>query len=368
MTKSGAVHLASMLTIQRTPEQLLEFLPGGKSLILPDTANCKSIIWFPNDNLPPIAAELLEKAQAMNENKAHIYSDDEDLDNSQEFADATSQAHTAPTYKIDTITQRELQNERNTKYTRLTKRVRMEALHDEGVRDTDLWITTLRMMNISRILLWDSNDTNMDTTPEKEQGQQEDEEMDKPMPATVSAEEIAHHPETPEAPSTPEPLVDIQVIEPEPESEPAPVGPFHPGTETFETNFPILHSSLTARIESAMIKAAKEAAKNGPYLSPSPIQPPRSVKGNTRTTTGPRALRKEKEIWRLGVPLEIWRMIIASAVGADGILDLEQQTQIMRYATDWKTLKDEMDITGLEDHQQIWRILEKNSCFIYSPL
>ncbi|KAF7594334.1 hypothetical protein BBP40_009569 [Aspergillus hancockii] len=365
MTKSGTIHLASMLSMQRTPAQLLKFLPSGKSLILPETANCKSIIWVPNDNLPPIATELLEKAQAINEIKVHIESDDETSNETQGLAGPTSQTNTAPVHKIDTATQRELQNEQTTKYTRLTKRVRMEALQEEGVYNTDLWIATLRMMNISRILLWDGKDDNNTVpAPEKEQDQHETEDIDKPEPDTISTEDIAH-PEAPGPPRTPEPPVDIQVIEPESEPEPVLMGPFHPGADAFETNFPVLHSSLTTRIESAVAKEAEEAAKNDPSPSPSPA---RSGKGNVRTTAGLRGPRKEKETWRFGFTFEVWRMIIADAVGADGILDLEQQIQIMRYATNRKTLEDEMNITGLEDHQQIWRILEKNNCFTYSPL
>ncbi|KAE8355399.1 hypothetical protein BDV28DRAFT_155429 [Aspergillus coremiiformis] len=372
MAKSGTVHLASMLCMQRSSEQLLKFLPGGKSLTLPETAHRKSIIWLPNENLPQIANELLEKAEAINENKALLDSGDEipnDGDD-QGLVDATTQANAESSHKIDTAAQRKLQNKKNTEYTRLTKRVRMEALNEEGVRDTDLWITALRMMTISRILLWEGKDCTVDGS-EKEQDQQEDEDRDESNPSALHIEDITRHMEDFEitkhssSPEPPSPPVEIPV------TEPAPRGPFHPGTETFEANFPVLQSSITEGVETTITRwEADPIVATGNYLFPPciPTQPARSRKGNARIVSGTRVIRKEKETWRFGFTFEIWRRIIASAVGAEGILDLKQQTQIMRYAADRKTLKDEMDITGLEDHQQIWRILEKNNCFIYSPL
>ncbi|RAQ48222.1 leucine rich repeat protein [Aspergillus flavus] len=370
MAKSGTVHLASMLSMQRTSDQLLKFLPGGKSPALPETANSKSIIWLPNDTLPQVASEFLGKAEAINEIKTNIDSDD-DLSNDDEAQGPVStiaQTNAEPNQKIDTAAQRELQNKKNTAYARLTKRVRMEALHDEGVHGTDLWITALRMMNVSRILLWQGKESSV-CSPNKEQGQQEDDDRDDPYPSAVHIEDItqqfddletAEHPSSSESPSSP---VEIHITEPDR------MGPFHPGTDSFDANFPILHPSNTENADTSLTRNDEEqhivAARN--ELSASP-QPARSGKGNSRTTYGSRALRKEKETWRFGFTLEIWRRIIADAAGAEGILDLEQQTQIMRYATDSKTLEDEMGITGLEDHQQIWRILEKNNCFVYSPL
>ncbi|KAE8409452.1 hypothetical protein BDV37DRAFT_77074 [Aspergillus pseudonomiae] len=375
MAKSGTVHLASMLSMQRTSEQLMKFLPGGKSLVLPETAHNKSIVWLPNDTIPQIASEFLEKAEVINEIKVHIDSDSElsNDDSDQGLVSTITEMNAEPNHKIDTAAQRELQNKKNTAYVRLTKRVRMEALHDEGVRGTDLWITALRMMNVSRILLWQGKDS-IAGSPHKEQDQQgeeeddDDDDRDNPSPSAVHIEDIAQRFEkleatdSPESPSSP---VEIHVTEPDC------MGPFYPGTDSFNANFPILHSSITTAesVETAFTRSDEEehivTARN--KLSPSP-QPARSGKGSTRATSGSRVPRKEKETWRFGFTLEIWRRIIAGAVGAEGILDLEQQAQIMRYATDRKTLKDEMGITGLEDHQQIWRILEKNNCFVYSPL
>ncbi|KAB8229778.1 uncharacterized protein BDW43DRAFT_321816 [Aspergillus alliaceus] len=368
MAKSGTVHLASMLSMQRTSEQLLKFLPGGKSLTLPETAHCKSIIWLPNENLPQMASDFLGKAEAINEIKAHIDSDDELSNDSddQRYDAAIAEEIADPSHKIDTAAQRELQNKKNIEYARLTKRIRMEALHDEGVRDTDLWITALRMMNVSRIILWKSKNCRVGAL-EKEQDQQEDENKDEHNSSTVHIEDVTQRVEDieiTEHSSFPEPSfppIEFQV------TEPAPIGPFHPGTDKFESDFPMLQPSTTDNIETEITGRDAEpvvATTNDLPSSQTSIQ----GKGNIRSVHGPRVPRKENETWRFGFTFEIWRRIIAGAVSADGILDLTQQTQIMRYATDQKTLKDEMDITGLEHHQQVWRILEKNNCFIYSPL
>ncbi|KAE8379978.1 hypothetical protein BDV26DRAFT_303307 [Aspergillus bertholletiae] len=362
MAKSGTVHLASMLSMQRTSDQLLKFLPGGKSLVLPETAHSKSIVWLPNDTFPQVASEFLKQAEAINEINFPIGSDDNLPNDDEDQGLVTYIALTSaePSHKVDTAAQRELQNRKNTTYARLTKRVRMEALHD-GVRGTDLWITALRMMNVSRILLWQGKNSSAVGSLDKEQGTQEDD----PVPSVVHIEDITQQFEDlektghPSPPGSSSPPVEIHIT-----------GPFHPGTESFDLNFPTLKSSTTESVEAPVTKNEdeKHVTAAGNELFPS-LQPIRSGKGNiTRNAAGPRALRKEKETWRFGLPLEIWRRIIADAVGAEGILGLEQQTQIMRYATDRKTLKGEMGITGLEDHQQIWRILEKNNCFVYSPL
>ncbi|KAA8649737.1 hypothetical protein EYZ11_009638 [Aspergillus tanneri] len=355
ITNGGAVHLASMLEIQRTPEQLLAFLPAGKILALPDTAqSCKGIIWKENGNLVPYAKRLLEVAEVVRDYKAISNSDEESLDGEEDLDGTNGQNndHHHNNHKMDTIMQWKMQNKTDIEFTRLAKRVRMEALKTEGIHSMDIWITALRMILVSRALLLEDKDRMGDTPSEDETLPAEVEEE----PSEESAEEMLV-----------EEPVDNDIAEPFSDPvEPAelnmlhmPSGPFHPAAESFEADFPALQSVSNGKNE-----VAPETKCNSPLFPP--VQATRSGKGHPRATGGTRS--PCKNMWRYGLPFELWRRIIADAVGAHDILDLQQQERIMRYASDWNTFSYEMTITGAEHHQQIWKILETVNCFTYSPL
>ncbi|KAE8148249.1 hypothetical protein BDV25DRAFT_141964 [Aspergillus avenaceus] len=369
MKKSGAVHLASMLSMQRTPDQLLEYLPSGKILSLPETNHCKSIIWLPNNDLPPYVTEFLEKSPVIDDRKFQIESDDEAVNDDSSVVEL---ATTETIYKSDNTAQRRLQKKNSIAYARLTKRVRMESLREDGWHSSDIWMAALKMMNISRVLLVEGENSSIETTDKEqgESGQRGREKGDGSISQHI--EYITRRIREWEALEHTNP--DSFVI---PRNEPAPMYPFQRGTNSYETNFPSLQSiSASNSLDVLEFKPEKRLTptpvKDQSSRFPSPQQAypiTRSGKGNNpRTNSGLRASRKGKEAWRFNLPFDIWRGIIAHAAEAEGILDLEQQNQLIRYATDSKSLDDEMEIRGHVAHQQIWRILDKNNCFTYSPL
>ncbi|GES61111.1 leucine rich repeat protein [Aspergillus terreus] len=363
MTSSSAVQLASMLVIQRTQEHLLSFLPGGKAVTLPDAVyECKSLVWKPNDGLTPHAKRLLEVAAAIGDLQGGSASEDEQSDDADDNYGETN-----------TIAQRKLQKKMDLEYTRLTKRVRMEALKVEGLHSMELWATSLKMMVISRALLLDDKDRAVDEPSDKSLTG-DHEETTEAIKESVEAhvdESVQNHMQNN---STLE-IVTRQSPPPYCVQSPS-LGPFQPGSDIFEEHFPALqapviqptsngnHQAVSVHEKEIPIQE-KEATPSASSLSPSK-DTAKSGKGSPRASNGNKLFHKKH--WRFGLPLELWRRVIAEAVGADGILDVQQQVQIMRYASDWNSVEYEMTITGAEDHQQIWKILETVNCFTYSPL
>ena len=62
---------------------------------------------------------------------------------------------------------------------------------------------------------------------------------------------------------------------------------------------------------------------------------------------------------------DIWRRIIATAAGADGIMSEAQQLSMLRWAWDRNTLSRESESLGLKDSAQIWKVLEATGCLAY---
>ncbi|PLB50143.1 hypothetical protein P170DRAFT_445518 [Aspergillus steynii IBT 23096] len=366
LTAGSTVHLSSMLEIQRTPDQLLEFLPTtAKTLALPEEAKeCKGIIWLPNYDLGDIAYQLLYLSESIHDLKD--MSDPEEADDEADDEDDTQSSSDQPAArKMGTLEMRKMQSKRGVDLSRLNKRVRMEALKKEGVHSFDIWITALRMMLVSRALLLEDMDRPCDTPVEEEVDTQvEHEEPEKPAPEPPKRviHDLSEDARVEQLRNLPHPPQDVSRINP---------GPFFPGTEEFFANFPALRPVPIIQIDTAEDGSNSEAtndsetAANKDGFSSTGGPGHRSGKPNARFIA---AREPEKTQWRYGLPLALWRRIIADAVGANQVLDEEQQERIMRYASDWKALGYEMTITGAEDHQQIWKFLETVHCFTYSCL
>ncbi|KAF9885199.1 hypothetical protein FE257_000650 [Aspergillus nanangensis] len=356
MTNGSACHLASMLSFQRTSEQLLDFLPSGKTATLPDTTpESKSIIWKPNDGLMPHTKRLLEMAEILTDAKAESLSDDDEVEN---------EGPGESNGEFDPIAQRKLQKKMDVEYTRLTKRVRMEALKLGGVHSMDTWVIALKMMTTSRALLLEDKDRAAEPSPGAGVIDAPS-EFTQALAHSHSTQDLVHDkPQWWQGYNNNNNHDIPQIVVGE---YPGPykfvemafmaAPPICPGSEQFDKNFPALQPVSDA--------AAHEAKGNSNPGAESSSH--KAGKGTTRASlTAHKPFRKTT--WRFGLPLEFWRRIIAEAVGADGILDPQQQMQIIRYATDWNSVSYEMTIVGAEDHQQIWKFLETVNCFTYSPL
>ncbi|RAH47165.1 uncharacterized protein BO95DRAFT_359630 [Aspergillus brunneoviolaceus CBS 621.78] len=336
MTSHSAIQLIPMLDIQRAPESMLNFLPVlGKATVLPESAaSCKSIIWRPNDKLAPHVLRMIEVAEALQhlrESKA---------------SDASSET----SQDIDSATQQKLQSKLRTEFTRVCKRVRLEVIRADGMHSSTIWSTALRMMLVSRALLLEDRDRPIDC-------EENDilERMPIPRPTEGRVVSFPMDPDSDDSSSGEPTYYHVENA--------APSGPFHPSAVSFDLQFPNLPSTAPGpppalRIPSGDLSDTNQTTRR----VPPPSQP-------AATATRRRAVRDPgKQEWRYDMPFKVWRRIIAEAVGADGILDLEQQTRIMHYASDWDVVAYGVQIKGTEVHQQLWKFLESVGCFTYSPL
>ncbi|KAL2869849.1 uncharacterized protein BJX67DRAFT_347102 [Aspergillus lucknowensis] len=328
LTTRSAIHLSHMIAIQKASEHLITFLPPGKASAIPEAAqNDKSLIWQPNDELATFAKRLLEVTESIREFKSKAESDSEAFTNSEDA-------------------QRKLQSKLVIEYTRLTKRVRIETMKLEGVHSSDIAITALKMMVVSRALLLEDKDRPIEELPEDETENSSVETAEEEEQPTRNSSPVGYQPQTfftfPDSFS---------------------LGPFHPDGATFDEEFPALQ---TAHESKSPTKRGVLGVKGSLESSSGPSQPIRSGKGIPRNSSVAQKARKQE--WRFSLPFELWRRIIAGALDADGILDHDQQTRIIRYASDWDAVAYELTIKGAEDHQQIWKFLETVGCFTYTPL
>lgn len=377
---SSAVHLSRMLATQRASEQLLEFLPPGKASAIPRSARGdRSIIWKPNDGFTTYAKRLLDVTEVIRGYKARAQGDSEG--NRSDDEDSTDEA-----------AKRKSQSKLELDHTRLTKRVRIESLKQEGLHASEIATVALKMMVVSRALLLEDRDRAV--------GASEDEAADEELPIAEEYAEKEQEPERMEEEGHTEEELTVEHSPSSVEFHPLPQytistafsssfskGRFHPGTELFDEEFPALQPVYRG---SATPKAATPEPENKGCLEPNfpfdatpecsgfgagnasghefnSVQTvrPTGGKGNPRASVSQKG---RKSSWRFGFPFNIWRRIISHAVGANCILDQEQQARILHYASDWDSVAYELTIKGAEDHQQIWKFLDTVRCFTYTPL
>ncbi|KAL3492379.1 hypothetical protein BJX62DRAFT_236199 [Aspergillus germanicus] len=344
LTMSSAIHLSHMLAIQRSSEQLLNFLPPSKASDIPEAAQSdKCIIWKPSKSIPTFATRLLEVTESVREFKSKAESKSE--------VEASSD---------DEDTQRKMQSKMMLDYTRLTKRVRLESLKVEGIHCSHIAIIALKMLVISRTLLLEDKDRPVQEPTEEETAPAEQEAEEEELEKEVQPEkETVIYP----APTFYPPANTFFELAPQ-----FSLGPFDRANAMFDEDFPALMKPTPRKLHPIKeeteqeVKECEESAESSPSASPSPNQPGRSGRGSSRSN------RRRKQEWRFGLSFEIWRRIIADAVGADGILDIEQQTRVIQYASDWKAVAFGQTIKGFETHQQVWKFLETVGCFTYTPL
>ncbi|KAJ9239386.1 hypothetical protein DTO271D3_5765 [Paecilomyces variotii] len=344
MTNASAVHLSTMLSIHRPAEHLLSYLPGGKALVLPDTAtHCKGIIWLPNKDLGPLGHKLLDMAERFRDMASDIDSDEEYAEEYNTPSKITGYDEPlttdSPSYDDGIRRQRQMRNKMSIEYSRLAKRVRIEVLQAEGVHSADIWSVTLKMMVICRALLLDDKDRHADaSTGDGHQPEKQSEEKGK---GTLEIREPAAS------------VTAADIVR----------GRYTSHSNDFASEFPALPTSKP----NSTVETPKRSRNDRHSTPPSQNQATHASTPHVRNSPAVSS-SSGKVSWRFGLPIEVWRMIISEAVGANGILDREQQLRVMRYASDWNALAYELTITGAAEHQQIWKFIDTVNCFTYNPL
>ncbi|EFQ97400.1 leucine rich repeat protein [Nannizzia gypsea CBS 118893] len=69
--------------------------------------------------------------------------------------------------------------------------------------------------------------------------------------------------------------------------------------------------------------------------------------------------------YRFGLPIYVWRDILAMAFDELDILGREQQVRVVEYASDWTGIDQQIALRGGRESEQIWRILNTVDCLVY---
>ena len=152
MTTGAAVHLASMILAHRGPEQLLPYLPGGKTPSLPDTEDrCNGLLWLPNDHMSDLGHKMLDSAETLRGFTSEMNPEEDQLHREGKLPRDLEGVNL-----VDLMEQRRQHTKLNTEFTRIAKRARLEALRTEGVHAAQMWSAALRMIVVARTVLLDS--------------------------------------------------------------------------------------------------------------------------------------------------------------------------------------------------------------------
>ncbi|PLN84709.1 leucine rich repeat protein [Aspergillus taichungensis] len=336
LSSASAIHFESILAMQQTPEHLLAFLPQGKAVTVPEAENGNkgSVIWLPNDGLSDHARRLLEVSEAISRlNHTSSPSDTSDFD-------ATSEG----SEDGDADAEQKQRDKLKVEHERLSKRVRLDALLKEGVNGSELWSRTLLMLSVSRALLLEDKDRVVENTPGETSPSEETGEASEAREQPRESGEEEQHLETQNSSGDVSSQNDLNRA---PKAVPQESEDQGSKTESSEGD---------SNDESNEGSAGKITQSSPQFKESRP-------KNANRRKSAPRPAQKEE--WRYGISLDLWRQIIAEAISADGILSTVQQVRIIRHASDWDCLKQEISIGGAQNHQQIWKYLETVGCFTY---
>lgn len=351
LTDASVVLLATLVTMHRTPEQLLYFLPSGKSMAIPDKAGCcNGLFWLPNQNIRSLGRQLLEMAEKM---RSMVV--DADIDGM-----TSPQSPLALHIPLSTndVKQRQSLKKHQVDYARLLKRVRLDSLREDGVHSVEIWSVALRMMLMSRALLLED----IDRQASKTQGTSDDHGVnDQSMIATPSTRA-----------ATPEGIVEYEDRENLSEITSTKISDNFGSSQQliagFNPNFSRSDvSNLLPNHEYTTPVLKRDVALSTPQMTRTTGSGTSGRTHQSGCSMNHLGTQQQKSNWRFCLPVSIWRRIIADAVGADGILTHEQQLRVIHYAVDWNSIEHHLAIKGYPDHQQIWKILDSVSCLTYSP-
>lgn len=352
LTNACAFHLSVILLAHRLPEALLAFLPHGKH-VAPTQGGyddqCHGVIYLPNEKLERQGRRLIELAEINRQEVIETESAESDSDGS--LSRETTSGTAIPGHYSPYVNwgrergtkRREMRKQHQTNLERSKKLLLLDVLKADGLHSADIWSVAFRMMVVSRaILLQDESRSVKESVEISEEGEASKETL--PVEGSkvpISSKEPSGHHEKSNPPQT-----------------------FAPGRDDFEINFPAIRSS--GPVPSAPAKPTVDpstpetTARHGKKKSHSNVHGRSAPAGQSTTSTG--------ELGRFGLPMEVWRVIIADAVGANGILSKEQQMTVMRYASEWNALDQEISVQGAAENQQIWKILETVGCLAYTSM
>ncbi|OJD15927.1 hypothetical protein AJ78_03870 [Emergomyces pasteurianus Ep9510] len=340
-TNACAFHLWTLVLSHRQPNTLLEFLPPSKSVgPLEQTNPTNGIVYTPNEKLSVLGRRLLELGNEFRmQNYETDAEDTEPYGFDKEFGES------------DITKRRELHKKSQIEMDRVKNRLLLDVLKTDGIRITGIWNAALRMMRAARAILLDDG-----TRPMKPTATIDDRNL---IELHTANEGLTH-----------EYLTDDCLTDEYPKNEYIKnrysfLSPLLQQGEGFLEDFPTIQETLEGHNREGLNLSWEQGLQGG---------------GNTTSRRMPRN-RKDSVVGaknvllkfegkgdtgRFGVPMDIWRRIIADAVGASEFLTVEQQFSVLWYASDWQAIKQELRISGGKEFEQIWKILSSMGCLSYA--
>ncbi|KAK2757650.1 hypothetical protein FQN54_004619 [Arachnomyces sp. PD_36] len=354
LTNECAFHLSIILLSHRLPEALLAFLPPGKS-VAPvqdgDENPCKGIVYLPNEKFERLGRRLIELAEINRQEVIETESGESDLDDSSSQAGelgTSTPGHYSPYVNWGRergTKRREMRKHHQTHLERSKKLILLDILKAEGPHRCEIWSVAFKMMVVARAILLEDK-----FRPVKDSGEppEEDKAQNENVPGIPKEPALLHEP----LPQRFNPSSAPQL--------------FAPGMDDFDINFPTIQGSTAAT--STQVKPTVDPCTPERTINHGRKKSHNHNHGHGRSALGVTGNATAPEVGRFGLPMEVWCEIIADAVGARGILNKAQQMGIIKYATDWNALDQEIAVQGAAVNQQVWRILENVHCLAYTSM
>lgn len=151
LTKTAAIHLSSMLSIQMARAHLRRFLPVSHPVLLPEEARhaCRSIIWLPNPTLRWQMREFLECATTLGLPAPPPFPFSSGIKSADVFNLPSTLC--SPKVNLKSSAGRKQLPDRD-RYKRFQKNTAIEALQEEGANASELWTTALNMLRLRTII------------------------------------------------------------------------------------------------------------------------------------------------------------------------------------------------------------------------
>ena len=322
---ASALYLSYIIVQHHDPHVLGTRVPAAKAgqsaqqLAAYDSQpQCRGIIYCPNESLENSAIRVLSLAEKVRDKFTIGDGDNRNANMSTQGAQAEVRSGDRRSSQpaIDTSQESLLQD-----LDRARSRIQTTCIENSGPAFNDLWITALKMLMLSRLI-----------QPQKAK-------------KLGSLEKPSHLPTI-----RPKQLV-VRTLELT--ASPAVKKPNPWGT-------PLTPKSTNTNLSNQQ-RQVKGRKKNSIDL------PPKMT--DTLRRDGKQAFvidREYKSMLPCGFTEDIWRRILGSAVGAEGVLSPSQQRSVLRHGMDRETLKKEQDYLGLKEALQIWHCLDQMDCLAYA--
>lgn len=342
MTEISALHLSYIVASHNMPGFLLAHLPTVKPgaaaqqlLAYDQDSGCRGIIYAPNPQLGPAGLKVLDLAEAMRDS---VLDEGNQGENSErvfpEYKAGSSTRRASDVRGHPPASDRRRSNSTpsgvdhggnasvgsiRAELDRARSRIQGNYIQEAGIGSNDLWRVAMKLLILGRAISSDVHYENLST-------------------AAKSSEILG-------SAGSSEPV--LRVLKNKPQS----ANPL----AARDSNQSIIPNIGPWRSENSRLMPLTVMETSPRKLQSPPISP---------LTTKPPRIPHQSQLPRQ-FSEDIWRRIMATAAGADGIMSEAQQLSMLRWAWDRNTLSRESESLGLKDSAQIWKVLEATGCLAY---